>query len=259
MTGKAIDPARRGALDAGTAETRNLAECLVVDQAMLARAVLPGLGFGNAAEAVAETAAASRSRGISRQIAAIGAAVATALGQAADPEALSGRLAAHPSDTVQSWAAFAAGRGGPETGLGNRLDAMRRFAADRHFGVREWAWLAVRPSVAADIEQAIALLESWVHDPDPNIRRFAVEGTRPRGVWCEHIHALKQDPSPGAALLEPLRGDPARYVQDSVANWLNDAGKTRPDWVRDLCARWERDAGPETLRIIARALRTIRK
>src|SRR5689334_1347300 len=100
MTGMAIDPARRDALDAGAAETRNLAECLAVDQETLVRAVLPGLGFGDAVEAVAEAAAASRCLGISRQIAVLGAAVATALEQAADPEALSGRLAAHPSDTA---------------------------------------------------------------------------------------------------------------------------------------------------------------
>lgn len=118
----------------------------------------------------------------------------------------------------------------------------------------------VRPFVAAELEQGLALLQAWVADSDPNVRRFAVEGTRPRGVWCAHIAALKERPELGLPLLEPVRADPSRYVQLSVANWLNDAGKSRPDWVEALCARWERESpAKETKWIVNRALRTLMK
>ena len=53
------------------------------------------------------------------------------------------RLTDHPSDTVRGWACFAAGRTAPADHVAWR-EAIRPFADDGHFGVREWAWLAIR-------------------------------------------------------------------------------------------------------------------
>lgn len=163
-------------------------------------------------------------------------------------------LRAHPNDTVRGWAAYMLAAA-PGLTLAERLNRMKPLAADPHFGVREWAWLAVREEIARDIRASIRLLTPWTADPSPNVRRFASEATRPRGVWCTHIEELKQNPELGLPILEPLRLDDSRYVRDSVANWLNDASKTRPDWVREICAKWERDAPY----IARRASRTLSK
>ena len=168
-------------------------------------------------------------------------------------------LASHKSDMVRAWAAFMLAAD-QNLNLAGRLEATRRFAADHSVAVRECSWDSFRPYFAADMAQGFRLLESWVLDADPNIRRCAIEVTRPRGVWTAHIEALKEDPEPGLVLLEPVRSDPSRYVQRSVANWLNDASKTRPDWVRMVCVRWT-DESPtkDTAWTVSRALRTLRK
>lgn len=79
---------------------------------------------------------------------------------------------------------------------------------------------------------------------------------RPVGVWSKHCNELKTQPDIALPLLEPLKADEAIYVQDSVANWLNDVGKYKPDWVLALCKQWE-DQNLYTKRIISRALRNL--
>ena len=174
-------------------------------------------------------------------------------------DAIFDALATHTSYMARGWAAFAV-TANPDLSLCARLEIARRFAADQSAAVRECAWDSYRQYVAADLPTGIALLQDWVMDADPNIRRCAVESTRPMGVWTAHIPALKSDPLPALPLLEPVRSDPSRYVQTAVANWLNDASKTRPDWVIAVTDRWQRESPtPPTDWIVNRALRTLRK
>ncbi|WP_256107910.1 DNA alkylation repair protein [Streptomyces sp. ODS05-4] len=168
------------------------------------------------------------------------------------------QLAAHPSDTVRGWAAYVLAAT-PDLDLALRFDRIRPLAEDPHFTVREWAWLALREHVAADLGPATELLTPWSREPSPSLRRFAVEITRPRGVWARHIRELTDHPERGLPVIDPLRADTSRYVQDSVANWLNDAAKTRPEWVRDTCARWlaAHPDSADTRRICRRAQRSL--
>jgi 3-methyladenine DNA glycosylase AlkC len=234
-------------LNAGQRATASLAEELAIDMLALVRAIVPEV-----AELIAERL--DGNAGIVQRMSVIG----TTLGEELGLYGLR-KLAIHPADTVRGWATYmvAALPGRP---LDERLELLLPLANDPHFGVREWAWMALRPHIASDLAAAVALLRPWASADEVNLRRFAVESTRPRGVWCAHIAALKHDPSAGLALLEPVRADDQRYVQLSVANWLNDASKSQPEWVRTLCARWAVESPePATAWIINHATRTLRK
>jgi len=160
------------------------------------------------------------------------------------------------SDSARSWGAMTIGLLS-EIDLPARLRLAREYARDSHFAVREWAWIALRRHIAEEPALALEVLSKWSLDSDPFVRRFASESTRPRGVWCIHIPVLKSDPEMGLSVLEPLRSDSARYVQLSVGNWLNDAAKTRPDWTRSVCRRWDALNDPATQKIIKRAQRSL--
>lgn len=167
------------------------------------------------------------------------------------------QLKTHRSDTARGWACFIIALTIQD--IASALEAIKPLANDPHFGVREWAWIALRPTIRLDIKQSIKLLKTWVFDSQPNIRRFAIEITRPRSVWGTHIEALKDEPWLGLDLLEPLKSEPIKYVQDSVANWLNDAAKSKPSWVRELCENWQNSSqSKETIRICKHAQRSIK-
>jgi hypothetical protein len=59
-------------------------------------------------------------------------------------------------------------------------------------------------------------------------------------------------------IADTLATHPSRYVQNSVANWLNDAGKTQPGWVSETCRRWDAESrSARTAYIVRRALRSL--
>jgi 3-methyladenine DNA glycosylase AlkC len=231
------------ALNDGSAESQSLTEGLAIDFATLMQAVCPGV----------DVSPLQQGQGITRRMAVAGQILYDQGGLSALPPWMG-----HQSDTVRGWAAYAIAAC-PDLPLDQRLTLLRPLADDPHFGVREWAWLAVRPHCLPRMVDAIGLLVPWTHEASPFLRRFASELTRPRGVWCSHSASLRADPALGLPILQPLRNDPEKYVQDSVANWLNDAGKDHPQWLRDLAGQWDQDSPhAATRRILKRGMRSLR-
>lgn len=141
-------------------------------------------------------------------------------------------------------------------GLGHfelSVDALRRLTPH---GTGEFA---VRPYINRYMERMLPVLHAWAEDENEHVRRLAAEGTRPRGVWMEHVPAFRRDPAPVVALLDRLRADPSLYVRKAVANNLNDISKDHPRVALAVAARWRQDGDPRTDWIIARGLRTLLK
>jgi 3-methyladenine DNA glycosylase AlkC len=234
-------------LNEGVLQTATLSECLSVDFVVLMANVFPEIKPG-AIDRMKEV----EGLGITKRM----LFAATILSENLDPKKLN-LLSQHPSDTVRGWSAYGIALDSSAS-LETQLTRIRPFANDDHFGVREWAWLALRPAIAKEITHSIQLLLPWAIDDSANVRRFAIEVTRPRGVWSKHISALKTSPNLGEELLDRVMEDPSRYVQDSTANWLNDASKSCSDWVIHYCEKWQNKSDSQALSYITRrALRSI--
>lgn len=256
-------PARRGseippevmkALANGWTESLNLVEWLNVDRVELLKNVLDQLGRDRRDRASQEFIKSVASLSALKKSMSIGQWLADSIRPGHDEFSV---LANHRSDVVREWASVIIGHT-PDLTLKRRLAWMKTFADDNNAGLREVAWISFRHHVIDDPSQAISCLVPWTGSRNERLRRYASEVTRPRGVWAPHVEILKSSPELAEPILEPLRDDSSKYVRDSVANWLNDASKSRPDWVKDITNRWTRESDcDETRLIVKRALRTL--
>ncbi|KTS82341.1 DNA alkylation repair protein [Paenibacillus jamilae] len=248
-------------LQQGQLETVNLTEWLAVDHVVLLRNALDEFGLQRSFNVFLTELDHLKEKKIMKMIPAIAQAWLHVFEQQALEERtrLFDAMASHLSDSIRCWAAYIIGIDS-RLSLEEKLAGIRPFAADSHFGVREIAWMAMREPIFLQLDEALALLNSWVRNEDANIRRFAIELTRPQGVWAKHIPELKEHPELALPLLEAVQSDPVKYVQDSVGNWLNDASKTNPEWVTQVCDTWLMTSDTkETKRIVTRAQRSLNK
>ncbi|WP_268121982.1 DNA alkylation repair protein [Roseivirga pacifica] len=247
-------------LNRGEIETVNLTEWLAIDHAQLIQTVFPALGMDwELVERISNEIALQKKPSTMSTTKLVGAALYKHYANTAELDSVLDKLSSHKSDTIRCYAPFLIGLN-ENLSISEKLTKALRLVADKHFGVREVIWLALRPAIEADLDEAIEILSEWTQSEDENVRRFTTEATRPRGVWCKHIEQLKESPEIALPILEQLKSDTSKYVQDSVGNWLNDASKSKPEFMIKLCDKWSK-ASPTTAteKIVKRAKRSIDK
>jgi 3-methyladenine DNA glycosylase AlkC len=255
---KDISPDIMLQLNSGQIQSANLVEWLAVDQKILLETMLSACKRTHYLTSILQGISALKKPTITTINEAIGVGFLHQISANNDTELLP-IMTHHNADAVRCWATYVIGKN-PKLSIAEMLHNIQPFAADKHFGVREIAWMAVRPFMTKHLSESLNILASWTSSEDENIRRFASESTRPRGVWCAHIEILKENPALALPILEPLKADKSKYVQDSVGNWLNDASKTQPQFVVDICEKWGQESPTkETNYIIKKALRSIEK
>ncbi len=244
-------------LNAGVLESANLTEWLAIDHIKLVKSVFPELDLESLLVGVCEGLVSLKKASTMNSIKYIGEALYS-YAESNDINVFE-ILMGHKSDSVRAYACYVIALNN-KISLAEKIKHSKKLINDTHFGVREIIWMALRPEISENLTEAIALLTNLSLNKHENIRRFSVEVIRPRGVWCKHIDRLKTNPEIALSVLKVLKNDSSKYVQDSVSNWLNDASKTSPEFVIDLCNKWKVESNSKnTLRIVKRALRSINK
>lgn len=247
-------------LNSGTIETVNLTEWLAVNHTQLIETNFSNLGISKpTTEAVLKAVKNQKKSSTMSTIKTVGETLYQQIKETDEFPVIYENLSNHPSDSIRCYAPYLVALN-ENLSIEEKLNQAKPLVADAHFGVREIVWMALRPEIEKHLEKSIQILTQWTKSNNENIRRFTTEATRPRGVWCKHIEALKENPEMALPILENLKSDPSKYVQDSMGNWLNDASKSNPNFVIEICEKWQKESPTKsTEKIIKQARRTIDK
>ncbi len=247
-------------LNVGKIETVNLTEWLAIDHLKLIQTNFEAIGISKEnVKLISEKIKSQKKPSTMNTIKLVGSTLYKLYSDNKAFNSILDNLSSHLSDSIRCYAPYLKSLN-QNLSISEKLNQSKKLIADNHFGVREVVWMALRPEIDDNLEKSIEILSSWTKNDNENIRRFTTESTRPRGVWCKHIERLKENPTIALPILENLKSDKSKYVQDSVGNWLNDASKSEPNFVIELCEKWRNESPTqETEKIIKRALRTINK
>jgi 3-methyladenine DNA glycosylase AlkD len=84
-------------------------------------------------------------------------------------------------------------------------------------------------------ERALPVIEDWLADPAPNVRRAVTEGLR---IWTGKPY-FRDHPDLAVRLLSQLRNDDSEYVRKSVGNALRDISRKHKALVQAELQTWD--------------------
>ena len=83
-------------------------------------------------------------------------------------------------------------------------------------------------------EAALPVIDEWLSDSRPNVRRAVTEGLR---IWTSRPY-FRDHPGDAVSRLSRLRSDSSEYVRKSVGNALRDISKKHPELVAAELRTW---------------------
>lgn len=137
----------------------------------------------------------------------------------------------------------------PEPALALLRMLTKRFSSE----------FAIRPFLINHTDLTLSILQTWLKDENPHVRRLISEGARPRLPWGMQIPAFIENPHLTLPLLDALKNDASAYVRKSVANHLNDISKDHPECVVEVTRGWLNGADQNLQRLIKHGCRTLIK
>jgi 3-methyladenine DNA glycosylase AlkD len=84
-------------------------------------------------------------------------------------------------------------------------------------------------------ENALPVIEDWLADGNPKVRRAVSEGLR---IWTSKTY-FREHPEVAVQALSALNNDESEYVRKSVGNALRDISRKHADLVRAEVANWD--------------------
>ncbi len=120
---------------------------------------------------------------------------------------------------------------------GDTLNLLRsRVSKDGDWRVQEMLAQAF-DRYCADIgyERALPVIEDWLADSNPNVRRAVTEGLR---IWTSKPY-FRDHPDTAIKLLSQLRDDDSEYVRKSVGNALRDISRKHKALVKAELQTWK--------------------
>ena len=117
-------------------------------------------------------------------------------------------------------------------------DPYRSLDAIEQITKRGTGEFAIRPFISHHYTLTLYQMIQWSMDENFHVRRLSCEGLRPRLPWANKLQIFFDDPQPILPVLENLKLDSVRYVQNSVANCINDISKDNPAVAKQLIDSW---------------------